>query len=667
MDVAHQLSTSWLIKTVRKPGFWLLLGLLVLITLLHYEEALEHPAFLTHMMSNLGLDRHAFERILYLAPIVWAGFLFGRRGALVTSLAALACMLPRAVFISPSPLDAIFEASAIFIMGNVLAISFDALRKARERRAQLEMAQKELQSYIQVIKENEKRLAALNQISSTVSQSLDLSQVLSTAIDNVADVMPVENALIFLLDEEAGELSLAAHRGVTEEFAQGVDRIKVGEGFNGRVVESGKPLFVEDASQDPRLTRMVVSEHGIRSVLIVPLSSKEKVNGTLCVATRSQRQFQQDEIELLTAIGNQIGVAVENARLYQQQQEIAEKLWASEGRYRGLFENAHDAIWLHNLEGDITAANRACAKLTGYSLEELYNLKAVDLLSEDSLGTATNIEQRLLKGEVAGSIAEVKLIRKDGSEVFIQLATSLLLSDGEPVAFQHIARDITEEKRMHENLRFYLQQITRGQEEERKRISRELHDETIQALVVLSRQLDALASSGKGLSQDNRLLLEELRQQTNNTMQGVRRLSQDLRPAALDRLGLLAALEWLASDVAEYSGIATKVNVLGTERRLPEEVELVLFRIAQEALRNVWRHAEATQAEVVVEFDKRKTRITVSDNGKGFNLPRTIGDLARDGKLGLAGMQERAQLLGGTLTVQSEPGIGSSITVEVPA
>jgi len=150
-------------------------------------------------------------------------------------------------------------------------------------------------------------------------------------------------------------------------------------------------------------------------------------------------------------------------------------------------------------------------------------------------------------------------------------------------------------------------------------------------------------------------------------MQGVRRLSQDLRPAALDRLGLLSALEWLASDITEYSGIEIKVNVVNSERRLPEEVELVLFRITQEALRNVWRHSQATRAEIAVEFDESKTKVTISDNGKGFNLPETIGDLARDGKLGLAGMQERARLLGGSLTVQSEPGRGSTITVELPA
>jgi len=665
--MAHQLSINWLIKTVRKPGFWLILAVLVLITLLHYGEILKYPVFLSQMMSSLGLDRHAFERILYLAPIVWAGFLFGWRGAVITSLAALACMLPRAIFISPYPSDALFETSAVFIIGNVLAISFNALRKERTYRTQLEVAQQELQAHVQVIEENERRLAALHQISSTVSQSLELSEVLSSGMDNVVDVMQVDGALIFLLDEETDELALAAYQGVSAEFVQGVSRIKLGEGFNGRVAETGEPLYVEDASQDPSLTKMVVREEGIRSQLIVPLKSKGKVVGTLCVAARKQRQVRSEELELVTAIGNQIGVAVDNARLYQQQQAVAEELRVSEERYRELFENAHDAIWLYDLEENIMAANKACATLTGYGVEELSDIKAGDLFTEGCLESIKNLEDPLLKGEALGRLSEAKIVRKDGTEASVQLSTSPVFSSGRIIGFQHIARDITEQKRMQENLRFYLQQVTRAQEEERKRISRELHDETTQDLVALSRQLDALGSSGKGLSEDNRLRLEELWQKTNNIMQGVRRLSQDLRPAALDRLGLLSALEWLASDVAEYSGIEIKVNVVNTERRLPEEVELVLFRITQEALRNVWRHSQATKAEITVEFDESKTRVTVSDNGKGFNLPETIGDLARDGKLGLAGMQERARLLGGSLTVQSELGRGSTITVELPA
>ncbi|OGO19256.1 MAG: hypothetical protein A2144_02095 [Chloroflexi bacterium RBG_16_50_9] len=343
-----------------------------------------------------------------------------------------------------------------------------------------------------------------------------------------------------------------------------------------------------------------------------------------------------------------------------------QELQKSEERYRKLFENAFDAIWIHDLEGNIIAANNADETLSGYSAKELMGMNVRSFLSEESLKLAGQIRHKLLANEPVAQPYEQQLIKRDGSVVFVQLATSLVFDKGKPVAFQHIARDITEQKRMDENLRFYLRQATRAQEEERKRISHELHDDTIQALVALSRRLDSLTSS-KGQSEESRRHLEELWQQTDNIIQGVRRLSQDLRPAALDRLGLLPALEWLADDVMKYSRIAIKVILSGRERRLPEEVELVLFRITQEALRNVWRHSGATSAEITVTFEGSKTKITISDNGKGFKLPGKIGDLAKAGKLGLSGMQERAQLVGGTLTVKSRPDEGTSITIEIPA
>jgi len=646
--LAKRPSISWLRWVFRRPGLWFLIVIFVLITIPHYGETLGHPVFLTDLTAKLGLDRHAIERIFYLAPIIWAGFLFGQRGAVLASLAALACMLPRAIFISPHPEDALFETGAVFVVGNLVAFTFHTLHKERERRVYL---------------------AAVNQISGVLSQSLELNQVLGNAIDNVIDVMHVEIALVFLLDEEAGQLTLAAYRGVSEGFGQSVGRIKLGEGFNGRVAETGELLYVEDASQDPNLTKMAVREEGIRSQLIVPLKSKGRVMGTLCVAARSRRQVHQEELDLVTAIGNQIGVAIENARLYQQEREVAEQLRASEERYRELFENANDAIWVHDLAGNIMAANKASEKLIGYTLEELLQMNVANVrvfLSDEGLGLAGEIRRKLLEKEPVTQPYEQQIVRKDGTEAILMITTNLVTQDGEPVAFQNIARDVTEEKRMRENLRFYLQQVTRAQEEERKRIARELHDDTIQALVVLSRQLDELASRAKGLSKDEKLLLERLWQQTNSIMEGMRRLSHDLRPAILDRLGLLPALEWLASDVAKHSGITVEVKTDGAERRVAPEAELVLFRIVQEALRNVWRHSQASTAQVTVEFRDNKTRMTVKDDGKGFDLRASMGDLTRDGKLGLAGMQERARLLGGSLAVESEPGKGTTVTIEAP-
>jgi two-component system sensor histidine kinase DegS len=303
--------------------------------------------------------------------------------------------------------------------------------------------------------------------------------------------------------------------------------------------------------------------------------------------------------------------------------------------------------------------------MTGYSLEELCKLNVKSFLSEESLDLAHQIRRKMLNNEPVVQPYEQRIFRRDGSEAIIEISTSMVTEQDKPVAFQHIARDITEQKRMGENLHFYLQQATRAQEEERKRISHELHDDTIQALVVLSRQLDVLATD-KSLPEPARARLEEIWQQTDNIVQGVRRLSQDLRPAAIDRLGLLPAIRWLAEDVSKYSGIATKVSVTGHEHGLPEEVAITLFRIIQEALRNIWRHSGATGAGINIAWLDKKIKVTISDNGKGFKLSGKVGDLAKQGKLGLVGMQERAQLVGGTLSVQSEPGKGTTITVEAP-
>ncbi|MFC1990149.1 PAS domain S-box protein [Chloroflexota bacterium] len=664
--MARKPFVGWSIKAIGRPSTGLLVALFLFITVFQYAESFDKLAFLARVTTNLGLTRYTLERILYLLPIIWAGALFGWRGGIIASSIAVATMLPRDLLFSPKPEDALVETIAVFIVGNLAAFSLESLRKERQRRSELEAAQRELHSNLRVLEESEKRLDALNQTSAIVSQSLELAEVLDNAVACVMHVMGIEVVRIYILDEEAEELALATYRGVSKEFARGVSKLKIGEGYNGKVAQSGEPLFVEDAFEGERPTKAAVMKENIRSQLIVPMSSKGRVVGTLCVAVRSHRRFLSEEVELLTAISNQIGVAVENARLYQKEREVAEQLRSSEQRYRELFENAHDAIWLHDLEDNIIAANRACARLTGYDLKELRNLKTSELISEDSLENARSMKERLLEGEAPGILSELKLIKKDGTEAFIQLASSLLYGNGQPTTFQLVARDITEEKWMQENLRFFLKQVTRAQEEERRRIALELHDDTVQALVVHCQDIDDFASGAKGLQREAKLRLEGLHEQASNIMREVRRLSQDLRPAALDNLGLVPALEWLVSDVTGYSGIATKLKVLGVERRLPDEVELVLFRIAQEALRNVWKHAQANSAEITLEFAEGKTRVSVEDDGKGFDPPSIVSNLPRHGKLGLAGMQERASLLDGNLTIRSELGKGTTLTAELP-
>jgi len=240
-------------------------------------------------------------------------------------------------------------------------------------------------------------------------------------------------------------------------------------------------------------------------------------------------------------------------------------------------------------------------------------------------------------------------------------------SNGEIIGAIETLEDITERKGAEDNLRYYLQEITRAQEEERKRIARELHDEAAQLLGALSRQLDNFIRKKHGFAPNEVLFLRDLQAQLNRGVQGVHRLVQDLRPSLLDDLGLIPALRSLAKGLQDYDGIGTDLKVLGGERRLSPEVELLLFRIVQEALNNIRRHAQASEAQVVAEFAEDRIKLTISDNGRGFELSGRVDDLPRSGKLGLAGIQERAQLLGGTLEVKSTPSKGTTLIVEVPS
>lgn len=535
--------SSRLSKVVRNPHFWITLAMFAGVIVLHY--LVEYgAATITTPTVSLGLTRHALDRILFLLPVAYTCYTFHLRWGLVALAVAAVAMLPRAILMSPTPTNALVESFAVILVGALVNLGFWRYHWEVERRQQailqLEAAQQALEADAQALRWSERRLAAINAVCSVVSQFRDPREVMNAAVDKVVEVMDADSVLIYLVDRRAQELVLQVYRGVSGGFAVGVDRLKIGEGFNGQVAQTGEPLLVANASTDPRLTREVVKQDGFQSLLIVPLKTRGEVVGTLGVGVRCTREFLDEEVELLTALSVPIIVAIENTYFYQA------------------------------------------------------------------------------------------------------------------------------EKKMRENLSFYLHQVTTAQEEERKRIARELHDDTTQELVALSRRLDKLITASQRLSKRDSTLLEEAQQDVDKILEGIRRFSRDLRPSILDDLGLLPALEWLASELASQFDVAIATAVVGVERRFSPEAELVMFRIAQEALRNTCRHAQASRAWVTVEYSDGKTVLLISDNGKGFELPENLSDLASLGKLGLAGMEERARLLGGTMTLHSEPGKGTTVTVEVP-
>jgi two-component system, NarL family, sensor histidine kinase DegS len=335
-----------------------------------------------------------------------------------------------------------------------------------------------------------------------------------------------------------------------------------------------------------------------------------------------------------------------------------------QARYRELFENAPDGIILYDPRGNILAANLAARKLTGFDQEELCHQQMGQLLSEESRPGVEGAERAILAGVAEENPIEAKLLNKEGKEIFVRLSLAAVSGEGEGPVIQCSARDVSLENQLQENLQYYFQQATRAQEEERKRISMELHDQTLQELFSLLRQLDVLKTKGQEISSENRARLQKAHQQVRSIAESLRRLSQDLRPAMLDRLGLLSALGLLASEITKNSGAAASVRVEGTEVKLPEEVQLMLFRVAQEAVNNAWHHARATKIEIKLRFSEKAVGLAVEDNGSGFDLEGVKSKIGPYGKLGILGMQERARLINGKLKIESSPGKGTKVVVE---
>ena len=225
----------------------------------------------------------------------------------------------------------------------------------------------------------------------------------------------------------------------------------------------------------------------------------------------------------------------------------------------------------------------------------------------------------------------------------------------------HMAQKV---KAAQQSLRGYLGAVTAGQEEERRRLARELHDDTIQSLIALNQRVQLAQMALDGHPAFNQLT--EMQGMTAQMIADLRRLTRDLRPSYLEDLGLVPALDMLARDTSVSLNIPVAFKTSGSDRRLRPEIELALYRMVQEALSNVARHANASSAEVALEFGPEAIKLAVSDDGCGFHVPESPAEMAPGGHYGLLGLYERAELIGAQLVIHSTPDRGTGVTVTLP-
>ena len=348
-----------------------------------------------------------------------------------------------------------------------------------------------------------------------------------------------------------------------------------------------------------------------------------------------------------------------------------EELARSQQQLQSLFQNMAEGVILLDIYGELVRMNPAAAQILGLDPAGIENLHCHTSEWKGEVSLADGI---VLKGgsftleHIAGIKREIfheeaVLKLPDGTVRRIKgTITPLRLSTDNVSGIIITFVDITSEKLLQEQL---TTRLLKAQEEERKRIARELHDDTAQALSIIGLDLDSLISHPDLPWNEAVLRLKRLKSTTDRATMDVRRYSHELHPAVLDNLGLTAALEQLVEETDKRSDLRVKMEVTGEERTLGEDIELALFRIAQESLNNAFKHSLATGAELIIGYFPDRVRLCISDNGKGFDVNAESTAAVKRGSLGLLSMKERANIIGAELMIESGIDRGTRVTVEV--
>lgn len=367
--------------------------------------------------------------------------------------------------------------------------------------------------------------------------------------------------------------------------------------------------------------------------------------------------YLSDAVSYWDAVAKRLGEITE----HKKREEALQK---SEEFSSNLLNKAPIPIISINQDTSIRYVNPAFESLTGFSSLELLDRKTpypwwLEGTSKDTVIDYGKLINKRFRRE------ERLFQKKNGEQFRVETTAQEVHHNKELEYYLESWINITEQKQLRDNIDFYITQIISAQEEERKRISRELHDESIQPLFSVLTDIEAMRGKGKRLSKDAIKQLENLKLKIDSTMRKLRRFSHELRPDLLDRFGLIPAVELLVEELNEVTAIDCCLERPSQECKLSPETTLVLFRIIQESLRNIEKHSQASEAKVIIDFTDAKVKATIIDNGIGFKVPQMLNNLARKRKLGLLGMYDRARLVNGDFCLESRPGVGTKISIEI--
>jgi signal transduction histidine kinase len=544
---------------------------------------------------------------------------------------------------------------------------------------------------MEAVSPHEDRLRAVLEAGVAITSELSLEALLQRLVEKAVELTGARYGALGVIDRQGSGLERFVTTGLDEETYAAIGDLPRGRGILGALIRDASPLRLANLSQDPRSVGFPPNHPPMRSFLGVPIVLRGVAYGNFYLTEKAGgEEFTDTDEELVTLLASQAAVAIENARLYE-----AATSWSRQ--LESLNEIGNALVTETDLERLLDLVARRLRELLDARIvivllpagsEELRFAAVAGEQGEELVGQL--LSRRSKSGRVLerGRSERVDSVLDD-PDVSPELTRLLaahtgvwvpLVVRGQTIGVLAAHDKLGPDPRFNDtDLRLAetfasraavavdlseriagdaLRRVVDAQELERRRLARELHDETGQALTSILLGLKTLEETLG--TDESRAATAKLRELVVATLQDVRRLAVELRPSVLDDFGLVPALEHLTSSFAEQTGIAVDFGAALGERRLPGEVETALYRIVQEALTNVVKHARARRVSISLTRMEGSVKAVVEDDGTGFD-PTIV-----DGGIGLIGMRERLALLGGRLQVESRPGAGTTIAADVP-
>ncbi len=578
-----------------------------------------------------------------------------------------------------------------------------------ERRQAVAALEAAYQGLEQRVQERTRELAALNSIAAVVSGSLDLGQIMTAGLEKTMEILGTEGGGAYRLEGE--ELAIIADRGLSPDFVRFVSRLPLAAALAGQPLQLDQPVIWVTSDHPAGAMKERILAEGLQLMIGVPLTAKGRLLGALMISTRTARTLAPEESSLAIAIGQQIGLAMENARLYEAERLGHEEAERREAVAEGMRATLAVLNSRQSLEETLEFIVHQTCRVIGCDATSLLQLDPEDerlrIRSSCGLdpGFAASIRLPLGRGGAGRALqqhtpmafpdvaAETgRLAGLGGEEAeeeravlqrllrfgFRSLLAVPLVVQGEgygaivlywrqPRAFSEeetrLAASVADQAALAvENARLRSRAEQAATFAERGRLARELHDSVTQSLYSVTLYAAAAArllQAGDAATAAGHL--QELRGTAQEALREMRLLIFQLSPPVLDRNDLAAALQMRLDAVEARGGMPVDYRVEGSDQLAPA-VREELYHIAQEALNNVLKHAHAGRVSIHLRFRENGARLEVGDDGRGFDADRG----REGGGLGLRGMQERARRIGADLRFESAAGGGTKVIVEVP-